>query len=225
MSNNYYSQKLSSSKLQQCYELASSRVKRFLQAEIEFVLTFINPEDEVLELGCGYGRVLQSFLGKAKRVVGIDTSADSLEHAHAFLGNKYAYELYRMNAINLDFEDGEFDVVICIQNGISAFHEDKREIIKEAVRVTKSGGKVLFSSYSPNFWKERLQWFQAQAEHGLLGEIDEDKTGNGNIVCKDGFTATTVSQQEFLELTSDLNVSAQIREKDNSSIFCVMSVL
>lgn len=223
--NNYYSQKLSSSKLQKCYELASSRVKRFLQAEIEFVLDFINAEDKVLELGCGYGRVLQSFLGKTKRAVGIDISADSLEHARMFLGNKHAYELYRMNAINLDFEDGEFDVVACIQNGISAFHEDKKEILKEAVRVTGSGGKVFFSSYSANFWEERLQWFQAQAEHGLLGEIDYNKTGNGNIVCKDGFTATTVSSQEFLELTSGLNVSAQIREKDNSSIFCVMSVL
>ena len=70
-----------------------------------------------------------------------------------------------------------------------------------------------------------MQWFQAQAEYGLLGEIDEEKTGNGNIVCKDGFTATTVSQQEFLELTSGLHVSAQIREIDNSTIFCVMSVL
>jgi len=223
--NNYYSQNLSSSKLQKCYELASSRIKRFLQAEIEFVLNFISPEDKVLELGCGYGRVLRSFLGKAKRVVGIDTSADSLEHARMFLGNKYPYELYQMNAINLDFEDGEFDVLVCIQNGISAFHEDKKEILKEAVRVTKSGGKVLFSSYSANFWEERLRWFQAQAEHGLLGEIDEEKTGNGNIVCKDGFTATTVSQQEFLELTSGLHVSAQIQEVDNSTIFCVMSVL
>jgi len=200
-------------------------VKRFLQAEIEFVLTHINTEDKVLELGCGYGRVLQSFLGKAKRVAGIDTSAESLKHAHLFLGNKYPYELYKMNAINLDFEDGEFDVVVCIQNGISAFHEDKREIIKEAVRVTRSGEKVLFSSYSPNFWEERLQWFQAQVEHGLLGEIDYDKTGNGNIVCKDGFTAITVSPKEFMELTSGFNVSAKIQEIDNSSIFCVMSVL
>jgi len=144
MSDDYYSQKLSSAKLQKCYELASSRVKKFLQAEIEFVLNFINPEDKVLELGCGYGRVLQSLLGKAKRVVGIDKSADSLEHARMFLGSKYAYELYQMNAINLDFKDGEFDIVVCIQNGVSAFHEDKKEIIKEAVRVTRSRGKVLF---------------------------------------------------------------------------------
>jgi len=65
----------------------------------------------------------------------------------------------------------------------------------------------------------------SSGEHGLLGEIDEEKTGNGNIVYKDGFTATTVSPKEFLELTSGLNVSAHIREIDNSSIFCLMSVL
>ncbi len=34
--NNYYSSKLSSSTLQKCYEVASTRVKQYLQAEIEF---------------------------------------------------------------------------------------------------------------------------------------------------------------------------------------------
>jgi hypothetical protein len=50
---------------------------------------------------------------------------------------------------------------------------------------------VLFSSYSPRFWDPRLEGCRIQAEHGVVGEIDEDATGNGVIVCKDGFTAAT----------------------------------
>ena len=221
--NNYYSSKLSSSTLQKCYEVAQPRVKRFLQAEIEFALKHIKPSDKVLELGCGYGRVLQKLIGRANKIVGIDTSQESIQLARELIKDN-SLELYEMDAVNLEFTAGEFDVVLCIQNGISAFHVDKLELIKEAVRVTRKGGKVLFSSYADKFWEERLKWFQLQAEHGCIGEIDHEKTGDGVIVCKDGFTATTVSPDEFLSLTSGLNVVSEIVEVDNSSVFCVMGI-
>jgi 2-polyprenyl-6-hydroxyphenyl methylase/3-demethylubiquinone-9 3-methyltransferase len=210
--------------LYKCYEIASPRVKKYLKAEIEFVLKHIKPADIVLELGCGYGRVLKKLIGKARKVVGIDTSKESLQLARDILGKNKSLELYEMNAINLKFEDGEFDIIFCIQNGISAFHVDRQQLIKEAVRVTRSGGKVLFSSYSNKFWKDRFEWFQLQAEHNLIGEIDYEKTGNGVIVCKDGFRATTVSSEELLSLCSNLNIVTEIVEEDNSSIFCVMTV-
>lgn len=222
--NNYYSSKLSSSTLHKCYEIAPARVKQYLQAEIEFVLKHINLSDKVLELGCGYGRVLQKLIGRANKIVGIDTSQESIKLARKLIKDN-SLELYEMNAINLEFVDGEFDVVLCIQNGISAFHEDKQELIKEAIRVTRSGGKVLFSSYADKFWEERLKWFQLQAEHGCIGEIDYEKTGDGVIACKDGFSATTVSREEFLSLTSGLSVASEIVEVDNSSVFCVMGVM
>ncbi|RLB21785.1 MAG: class I SAM-dependent methyltransferase, partial [Deltaproteobacteria bacterium] len=122
------------------------------------------------------------------------------------------------------FRKRVFDRVVCIQNGISAFKVEPRRLVLEALRVTRPGGKVLFSSYSPRFWNERLEWFQRQAELGLLGEIDYEATGNGVIVCKDGFRATTFGAEEFLSLVSDLHVSPQITEVDGSSIFCEMTV-
>ena len=222
--SDYYSDKLSSEQLQKCYETAPLQVKKYLEAEIVFVLKHINSEDKVLELGCGYGGVLQKLIGKARKIVGIDTSRESLQFARKMMGNNSSLELYEMNAIDMDFEDGDFDVVICIQNGISAFHVDKEKLIKEAVRVTRSGGKVLFSSYSEKFWEDRLEWFQLQAEHDLIGEIDYEKTGNGVIVCKDGFRATTVSTDEFLYLTKNMNVNTKIIEVDNFSIFCLLKV-
>ena len=53
------------------------------------------------------------------------------------------------------------------------------------------GGRALFSSYSPKFWEHRLSWFREQADKGLLGAIDEEKTRDGLIVCRDGFVART----------------------------------
>jgi len=91
------------------------------------------------------------------------------------------------------FDSCVFDVVFCIQNGISAFGVDQKRLIAESIRVTKNNGVILFSSYSPKIWDARLEWFRMQSQLGLIGEIDEEKTRNGTIVCKDGFRATTVS--------------------------------
>jgi 2-polyprenyl-6-hydroxyphenyl methylase/3-demethylubiquinone-9 3-methyltransferase len=158
-------------------------------------------------------------LEKAKRVIGIDISRDNIELARALYQNE-ALQFYEMNAIDLTFKDEQFDVTICAQNGISAFKVGPEKLIKEALRVTKKAGILLFSSYSEKFWEERLRWFQIQAEQGLIGEIDYSLTKNGTIICKDGFKAVTFSGQQFLDLASELNVEAKIYEIDNSSVFC-----
>ena len=215
----YYSDKLSAEKLRQCYQIAPLRVKQYSNAEIQYVLDKIKPSDIILELGCGYGRVLRKLYKKAKKVIGIDISKSSLELAKKLLKGNLNCQLFQMSAINLEFPNNFFDVVICIQNGISAFNVDKKELIREATRVTKKGGLVLFSSYSGKFWEERLKWFILQSEAGLIGEIDLSATHSGIIVTKDGFKATTIKPTEFTSLASKLNINLKIEEIDNSSIF------
>lgn len=101
---------------------------------------------------------------------------------------------------------------------------DQRELIEEAMRVTRSGGTVLFSSYSERFWEDRLEWSRLQSQHALIGEIDDDATGNGVIVCKDGFRASTVNSDDFISLTSGFFVDPVITEVDGSSLFCEIKV-
>lgn len=67
--------------------------------------------------------------------------------------------------------------------------------------------------------------YKIQADAGLVGEIDYAKTGNGVIVCKDGFSATTMRKEQFKELTSEFDVNIKIVEVDESSLFCKITVL
>jgi SAM-dependent methyltransferase len=216
----YYSAKLSGDRLQQCYELASNRVKQYLESEIEFVRTRVRPTDSVLELGCGYGRVAFRLAEVAAGVVGIDTSPESLSLARRLAPSGSQCRFERMDASALTFRDGAFDVVVCIQNGICAFAVDPEALMREALRVTRPGGRVLFSSYSAAFWPERLQWFEAQASAGLLGPIDYDQTKNGTIVCKDGFRAGMFAPAAFRTLCRKLGVKPIITPVDRSSVFC-----
>lgn len=218
--SDYYSEKLSAERLMRVYELAPPEVRRYLAAEIEFLRQRIHATGCVLELGCGYGRVLKELAPRAVTAVGIDTSFASLQMARGFLNGCGNCRLLQMNAVALGFKPRQFDLVACIQNGISAFQVDQAVLISQAVAVTRPGGRVLFSSYSDRFWQYRLEWFRIQAAHGLVGEIDEKATANGVIVCKDGFRATTVGPAEFETLTAALNLSADIIEVAESAIFC-----
>jgi 2-polyprenyl-6-hydroxyphenyl methylase/3-demethylubiquinone-9 3-methyltransferase len=216
----YYREKLSASRLERAYAIAPPRVRQYLDAEIDHVLARLRPDDAVLELGCGCGRVLEPLARKARIACGIDTSFESLAYGSAALESFGNCTFAQMDAVRLGFRDGAFDRVVCIQNGISAFHVDARALVRESLRVTRPRGIALFSSYSDAFWEHRLEWFVLQAEEGLVGEIDWEKTRDGTIACTDGFTATTVGARQFAAIVEELGASARIVEIDSSSVFC-----
>ena len=213
----YYSEKLAAERLERCYALAPPRIQQYLRAEIEFVDSLLKKGDRALELGCGYGRVLSGLKTPDVELWGIDTSTVSLKLAASRLGGRV--HLAAMDATSLALPAESFDLVFCIQNGMSAFHVDHRTLFAEAVRVTRRGGAALFSTYTTAVWSERLKWFELQAEAGLLGEIDYEKTGDGQIVCKDGFRGTTISPEQLREWSVQLPASISIFEVDSSSLF------
>jgi 2-polyprenyl-6-hydroxyphenyl methylase/3-demethylubiquinone-9 3-methyltransferase len=161
---NYYQKNLNASKLQKCYEVAPPRIQQLLRAEIDFILSKISIDDTVLDLGCGYGRVAIELAKHAKKIIGIDISQDNIELAKKLYQHIDNLEFYKMNAVELNFPADMFDVTICVQNGISAFKEDPYLLVAEALRVTKKGGTLLFSTYSDKIWHDRLHWFQIQAK-------------------------------------------------------------
>jgi 2-polyprenyl-6-hydroxyphenyl methylase/3-demethylubiquinone-9 3-methyltransferase len=216
----YYAERLSAERLRVCYDVAPPRTRAYLEAEIAFVLEHASGSARVLDMGCGYGRVLRRLAPRVRSAAGMDTALASLHMARGFVAGAGRVHLVAMDAARLGFADRTFDLTLCIQNGISAFHVDPPTLVSEAVRVTRPGGAVLFSTYAARFWEARLEWFEAQAAHGLVGEIDRDATGRGVIVCKDGFRSTTMDADGFRRLVEPLGLLPRIVEVDGSSLFC-----
>lgn len=219
----YYADKLYGNRLRRCYDLAPPRIQQYLVSEMDYVASHLVPGESVLELGCGYGRVMQYLSKRAGTVHGIDISVSNIESARLFLQGEGNCQLAAMDATRLAFADHSFDHVVCIQNGISAFHVDQKDLIRESIRVAKGDGKVFFSSYSPKIWLDRLKWFELQASEGLIGDIDRDKTRDGVIVCKDGFVATTIIPEQFRSIISCMQVAFHVEEVDESSLFFVLN--
>jgi len=215
----YYPKHLSGARLREVYELASPRVRQYLRAEIGHVVESVTGLDRLLELGCGYGRALKEIAPHVGRAVGADVSHETVQYGTLILRGVPNCDLVCMDAARTGFHDSSFDAVICIQNGISAFGVSRSALLAEAVRTAKSGGRILFSTYSPRIWADRLDWFRAQSRAGLVGELDERHSTAGTIVCRDGFRSETVSGREFSKLFRKVGQRARINEIDGSSVF------
>jgi SAM-dependent methyltransferase len=103
------------------------------------------PVSRVLEMAAGTGavtRVLASVLPASVDIVASDLNQAMLDQAVA-MGTKRPVEWRQADAMQLPFEDGAFDAVVC-QFGVM-FFPDKAKAFAEARRVLLPGGLLMFS--------------------------------------------------------------------------------
>lgn len=101
------------------------------------------PDDELLDIGCGPGVFLADRARHVRRVVGLDTSPLMLHEAEKRLADRIAAGTARLvlgNAAELPFGDGEFSAVTAI------FAPGKHE---EVFRVLRPGGRVAVADNDP----------------------------------------------------------------------------
>jgi 2-polyprenyl-6-hydroxyphenyl methylase/3-demethylubiquinone-9 3-methyltransferase len=218
---NYYAQNLNAQKLYQVYDTKIPRIKQYLDEEINFIRGRLRGTEDVLEMGAGYGRILKELAPYAKSFVGIDISEGSVAFGKEYLKEFTNACLETKDAHDLGFTE-EFDVVLCLQNALSALKGEASDLIGTSLRVLRKGGTAYFSTYSAKFWEYRMEWFREQADKGLLGGIDEEQTRDGIIVCKDGFQAVTFTEEDFARLGEASGYKYDIQEADESSLFLIV---
>ncbi|MBN3035116.1 MAG: class I SAM-dependent methyltransferase [Bacteroidales bacterium] len=216
----YYTRSLSGERLKRCYDLATPGIRKYLDDEINFLMDRIEPHHRILEMGCGYGRVMMPLAAKAAFVAGIDLSDENISYGMKFLARMPNTLLMTMDACNTAFHNGTFDLTFCIQNGICAFGETSYDLLRECLRVTRPGGKVVLSSYSESMWPERLRWFELQSAEGLVGPVDHTRTRKGVIVCNDGFRVGTFTPDRFRDLAASFRLQASVIEYARSTVMC-----
>jgi phosphatidylethanolamine/phosphatidyl-N-methylethanolamine N-methyltransferase len=106
----------------------------------------IPPGARVLEVGIGTGLSLDAYPPHC-RVLGIDLSAEMLDHARAKMdpSRHQHIELRQMDALRMGFPDESFDFVM-------AFHvvtvvPDPQRLVEEMARVCKRDGQVVIINH------------------------------------------------------------------------------
>ena len=110
------------------------RMESFIERMISETLKPFKHES-VLDIGCGSGNhlLLASRLGMD--ITGIDASPYMISLAKTRLGDKC--ELKKVNAIDIPYEDNEFDLVFLINT--LEFLDNPLKVLEEAGRVAKRG--------------------------------------------------------------------------------------
>src|SRR6187549_3830807 len=103
--------------------------------------------NDILEIACGTGRVTAHLARSVQfdTLVATDLNPDMIDMARTKVkSNKIKW--MQANAMDLPFADRYFDLVV-IQFGIM-FFPDKQKGLKEAYRVLRTGGKIIYSTWN-----------------------------------------------------------------------------
>lgn len=119
--------------------------------ETDLLLERVEDAD-ALEVGCGTGLILRQVAPRARRAVGIDISPGMLELAH-----QRGLEVVQGDATALPFPDESFDVVYSFK--VLAHVQSIDRALREMVRVTRRGGRVLVIAFNAPDRFEALQFF------------------------------------------------------------------
>ena len=106
-------------------------------------LARISAQDEVLEIGCGVGRVGRELATHCKSWTGCDVSARMLAYAEERLTGKDNTRLVRLRRGGLrEFKAGSFDVVFATNMLCHLDEIDRWRYVQEAFRVLRPGGRL-----------------------------------------------------------------------------------
>jgi ArsR family transcriptional regulator len=106
-------------------------------------LTVSAPLGNLLDIGCGEGRLLKLLASRANRVVGVDVdpAARRLARAELLLAGLPNCSLRQGDMYGLPFDDGAFDTIIL--DDVLADAQQPTEALREARRLLGAGGRLL----------------------------------------------------------------------------------
>jgi SAM-dependent methyltransferase len=141
---------------------------------VDFTRFPIHPGEQVLDLGCGFGRHAFEAYRRGAHVVAVDRSAEEVaEVTSMFRAMAAAGEApgdtraraVRADLLSLPFPDASFDVVMASE---VLEHIPADEIaMAEIARVVRPGGRVAVTV--PRYWPERVCWALSDEYHDVAG--------------------------------------------------------
>ncbi len=109
---------------------------------------------KMLELGCGWGRGVDTLIEKCEHYTGLDKNQPLIDSLQA----KYPKHTFRTADLPhlTDFQDNTFDFIVTFQ--VIEHIQDDHKFLSEACRVLKPGGKIFLTTVNRDYSLSRNPW-------------------------------------------------------------------
>ncbi len=163
------------------------------RSEMEVFDSVFTPDDRIIELGSGTGRIAIGLAELGYRhVMGIELSREMVKTARKLARLQELSVYFRQgDAASLEFEDDLFDGAIFGFNGLMQIpgRAVRRRVMREIRRVVRVGGAFVFTTHDRHnpkhrkFWnKERSLWNRGKQKKELIEYGDKwEKTEHGML--------------------------------------------
>ena len=149
------------------------------------------PEDSILDAGCGYGRNLFWFLKNGFNVHGVDQNLAAITSLRTHLPSHLGKKFQQADLETLPYDDNFFDHIICsavlhFAKNTTRFHE----MVTESARVLKTNGSL---------------FIRMTSDIGIEGR--SHPIGDGVYQIPDGSTRFLLTRTLLAEITQKNNLS------------------
>lgn len=141
-------------------------------SEVDYITKFIKPDDEILDLGCGNGRITNELGKRGYHCKGIDFSQKNIEIAES---EKKSNVLFSVEDARIYKTDKKYDVVLCMYDVIGSFPEEKEnfKILRTAYNCLKPNGVIILSVMNKEISINNCKKFNNVITNGIENNIDK----------------------------------------------------
>lgn len=128
------------------FKVAESEVP-FIEAALS-----LEPESQILDLGCGNGRHAIPLARKGYRVTGIEYSEGSLEIAREEAGRQGLEIIFRRQDMRTLDQVSYYDAVLMMDCAFGLFSDDENEdVFARVAQSLKPGGELVLNLFNPYY--------------------------------------------------------------------------
>ncbi len=199
------------------YEEAARKIGLWASEEIVFRKCFPSHQAELLELGCGAGRISFSlWMMGYENLTATDVSKKMIQRAiHIQRERNTRIKFFAADATEMSMDTNSFDGVIFGFNGLMQIphRTNRKKAMKECFRILRPNGKFVFTSHDRSipkwkkFWEnERKKWRIGFEDKNLVEFGDRyGETPNGKLF---------IHVPNSLDIRKDLKETGFLLERD-----------
>lgn len=147
---------------------------------------YLNPNDEILDLGCGTGRTtFPLFKLGFVHITGIDLTPEMIEKAIELNSVfKTKIEFIVGDATKLDYKDSSFDSIIFSFNGLMSIpnQQNRDKAILEINRLLQKSGIFIFTTHDRDKEPDFFEFWKEEKERWLNNVQDQRLYNFGDLI-------------------------------------------